>query len=150
MVMAVCAALFFVTACTVSTTSSENADTGLTMEDLAGAWDITVVRGEIMPVESQDHKAPFIVFNLQDQRIHGNSGCNTMNGSYSQKEGQGNSLMLGQLMSTMMACPDMGVERKILDALHEVASFQKADDDEMALFDEKEEEIVRLKRKVAE
>ncbi len=88
-----------------------------------GDWRITAVNGQPLPDSVNDNR-PFLSFNHAEKRVHGNSGCNIVNGSYSQeKPGQ---LKFGLLMSTMMACPDMETERTILAAMELVASFAPA------------------------
>ncbi len=49
-----------------------------------------------------------------DHRVTGFGGCNNFSGSWLLEEGQ---LIIGPLMSTMMACPDMDTERTLLAAL---------------------------------
>lgn len=89
-----------------------------------GEWKIVAVNGET--VESKMEKKPFLAFDQQEKRVHGNSGCNIVNGGYTQdKPGQ---LKFGMLMSTMMACPEMDLERKILTAMEQVESYVRVKD----------------------
>ena len=44
-------------------------------------------------------------------------GATSSMAGFSQEEGKANSLKFSQMISTMMACPDMDTERQILDAL---------------------------------
>lgn len=136
------------TACkTTSGTSEREANKTVTIAVLDGRWEILKVNGEDVPVPTEIQKSPFIEFNLAEKRIHGNTGCNVMNGSYSQKEGQGNSMIPGQLMSTMMACPDMTTERKVLDALQQVVSFEKVSRNEVALCNANGRQVILMKKK---
>lgn len=84
---------------------------------LAGEWSIVSVDGQ--PVTSTE-KVPFIGFNTAEKRVSGNSGCNLMNGSY---EAQAGKITFGRMMSTMMMCPDMETERKVLKAVEEVKTY---------------------------
>ena len=50
---------------------------------------------------------PFLAFNIEEKRVHGNASCNVVNGGFMQEEGKENSLKFSQMISTMMACPNM-------------------------------------------
>lgn len=142
------AVLLCMTACkTTSRTSLGQVDEKETIAVLAGRWDILKVNGEDVPVSTEIQKGPFLEFNLAEKRIHGNTGCNILNGSYSQKEGQGNSMIPGQLMSTRMACPDMNTERKVLEALQQVVSFEKVSRNEVALCNANGRQVILMKKK---
>lgn len=62
-------------------------------------------------------KDAWIQFTLQDNRFRGNAGCNSINSSYTLKEG--NQLAIGPLAMTRMACPEsmMKVELATTEAL---------------------------------
>ena len=71
---------------------------------------------------------PFIGFNLDESRIYGNVGCNTINGALMQEDGKPNSLRFDNVATTMMMCPDMETETIVLNALNETKSFSMKDD----------------------
>ena len=103
-----------------------------TLNDLSGEWVITSVYGaQVGDMEN----TPFLAFDINQMRVHGNAGCNTINGGFSQEEGKENSLKFSQMISTMMACPDMDTERRILDALSKVAGFSLNEDQTVSLAD---------------
>lgn len=54
-------------------------------------------------------------------QVHGNATCNQFRGSYTV---DGTDLSFGPLASTMMACPEMGVETAYLAALGEIAGYR--------------------------
>ena len=93
------------------------------MKNLNGEWSIKEVHGETIPTGME--KQPFIAFDVKEKRIHGNAGCNLINGSYETVEGNELSISFPGVAATMMACPDMEIEGKILTALNEVKSFGK-------------------------
>lgn len=86
--------------------------------DIRGEWNIVEIEG--IPVEAQSQ--PFIGFDVANGRIYGYSGCNRLMGSLN-LSGE-NKIELGQMASTMMACPDMEIERRVLDALASVKSLK--------------------------
>ncbi len=98
----------------------------VTLGDLAGRWVITNI-GSVAVGEVE--KTPELNFDLDAKRVHGNASCNTINGSFSQEEGKDNSLRFSQMISTMMACPNMETERNILDALDKVRTFDAGEEE---------------------
>ena len=117
-----------------------------TLASLQGKWDITAVYGQaVADIEATD-QAPFLEFNAEEKKLHGNAGCNIVNGGFTQKEGLPASLEFGQLISTMMAGPGMTLERQVLDAMNNVKSFVVKDNQTAALLDENGEEVLTLKK----
>lgn len=64
---------------------------------------------------------PYFNFNMEDHRLYGSNGCNIINGDFTLS---GNSkLKIGNVISTMMACPDAPYEQAINLALEATQSF---------------------------
>ena len=59
---------------------------------------------------------PRFEFILADMRFSGTAGCNTIGGSINVV---GNKIIFGALMGTLMACPNMKVEKAVIDALNQ-------------------------------
>jgi heat shock protein HslJ len=55
-----------------------------------------------------DGKPSFIYFDAAKKRVSVSGGCNVMGGSYELMEGS--RIKFGQMISTLMACPDMTIE----------------------------------------
>ena len=120
----------------------------VSVNDLNGAWEIVSVKGN--PVREVE-KQPQLVFNVAEKRVHGNASCNTINGSFTQEEGQAASLRFSQMISTMMACPNMDTERLVLEALNKVASFTlDQDKSKLSLLDENGTEVMSLTKNTGE
>lgn len=86
-------------------------------EPLEGTqWKLTQLEGKPATAASPE-KAPSLQFLAADKRVVGSGGCNRLTGSYTL---DGNKLTLGQVASTMMACPH-GMDQE--QALH--AAFKK-------------------------
>lgn len=85
---------------------------------LEGKWTISTVNGQQVTLEEM----PFIEFNAAENKFHGNSGVNIMNGTF---EKNGKKLTFGNAATTMMAGPEAAtnVEKNILKSLSEVVSF---------------------------
>ncbi len=73
-------------------------------------WKLTELNGHKV-----NHSSAFIFFSAENNRVHGNSGCNNFSGIFELKEG--NQIRLSQMASTRMACPDMDTEQAFLSVL---------------------------------
>lgn len=117
------------------------------INDLNGEWIVSAIGNTQL---GKTENTPFLAFDIEQKRVHGNAGCNVINGSFSQEEGKDNSLKFSQMISTMMACPDMETERQILEALSKVNSFSSSQDQTLALLDENGTEVLTLTRNTGE
>lgn len=118
-----------------------------TLDDLDGEWIISALNGEA--VKKMD-KVPFLAFDIKEKRVHGNAGCNIVNGGFTQEEGNAASLKFSQMISTMMACPDMDVESEVLKALGAVCSFKMNQDKSVSLLDENGNAVLTLTKNTGE
>lgn len=103
------------------------------LSDLNGKWMISEAVGQTIPKGME--KQPFIEFNLSEKRIHGNAGCNLINGNFVTDGEKTSEISFPQLISTMMACPDMEVESRVLKALNDVKSFGRLEGRGIGLYD---------------
>lgn len=115
------------------------------LASLSGEWTIESVNGK-KAVGNADI-VPFLGFNLDESRIYGNIGCNTVNGGMAQEEGQPASLRFEQVAATMMMCPDMETETNVLNALNETRAFNVVGDGTVSLLDANGNELLILKKK---
>ncbi len=116
----------------------------VSIDALAGEWNITAVNDTAVTNEGT---APFLAFNLEEKRVHGNGSCNTINGGFSQEEGNPASLKFTQMISTMMAGPGLEQEGKVLKALNEVASFAVNEDGSVSLLNAAGDKVLTLVKK---
>ena len=93
----------------------------VTVADLEGRWKISQAGGEDIPGDMENQ--PFLELDIVGQKVHGNAGCNIINGAFVTDEANATALSFPNLISTMMACPDMEVEGRVTKALGEVKSF---------------------------
>lgn len=106
---------------------------GVKLSALKGEWLITEVNGEAVPTGME--KQPFIAFDVKEKMIHGTAGCNLMNGGFKTDAANALSITFPAVASTMMACPDMEMEGKIMDGLGKVKSFDLLPGGGIGLYD---------------
>lgn len=100
---------------------------------LGGKWMIAEAGGTSVPSGMENQ--PFLEFNVAEKSVHGNAGCNIINGAFRVNQENPSSISFPQLISTMMACPDMEVEGRILKALNAVQSFGQLAGGGIGLYD---------------
>lgn len=84
---------------------------------LEGEWNVWTIGGKKVTGENR----PYLNFSLSEHRVYGNNGCNTINGDFT--TGQGQSLRISNVISTMMACADAPFEAAINQALDNIRFF---------------------------
>lgn len=94
-----------------------------TLSDIEGEWTIVKINGQPLQI-SADTQLPFIGFDTHTGKIYGNSGCNRIIASLDRQAKPG-SIRFEHMGSTMMACPDMETETKVLAALSDVRFYKK-------------------------
>lgn len=110
--------------------------------DLSGEWTVETIAGSaVTGVEGN----PFLSFDAAEGRVHGMTGVNIINSTYTQ---DGNSLKFGLGATTMMAGPEeaMAVEQAFLKAFGEVASA-KVKGESLELSDAEGNVVMTLARK---
>lgn len=103
-------------------------------------WRLTALGGE--PVEAPGGKGtvPFIQF-LPGGEMSGFGGCNRFTGEF---EREGGHLSIGAIVSTKMACPDIGdLEQRFFSTLDRVGGY-RVEDGRLVLLDERGRGIARL------
>lgn len=90
----------------------------LETEFVNGAWDVTSIRGASVDPELGIK----IVIDLNEHSIHGNAGCNTMNGKVSVNPNVSNSISFSDIVTTRMTCPAIATEQALINALSSVAT----------------------------
>lgn len=83
-----------------------------------GAWRVTNIQG----VELKSENAPELVIDLANGKVHGNAGCNVVNGDVVQNMDREGGLGFTNLFTTRMTCPEIATEQSFLIALEQVES----------------------------
>lgn len=79
-----------------------------------------------------DMNEAFMTLHTEENRIHGNAGCNSFFGNYTLKDD--NQINFGQMGMTRMACPEMQTEDEFMQALDK-AAFYALTENELTLQD---------------
>lgn len=90
---------------------------------LNGAWRVSRL-GDVVLDEDAGIK---MVIDIPAKRLHGNTGCNIMNGTINTNPDVQHSISFTNVGVTRMMCPDAQREQEFLDALSRVATANSAD-----------------------
>lgn len=107
------------------------AETNISM--LNGEWKIIQVNGKT--ISSEKENSPFLFFNAGNRTVHGNVGCNSVNGKIVTGDDDAYAISFPVLAATMKACPDMSTEAKVMAALNEIDSFNVSSEGNIVLYD---------------
>lgn len=83
---------------------------------LNGTWAVKEIDGEAINVPDMK-----LVIDVDEGKIHGNTGCNILNGSLETDMDAANSISFQKIGLTRMACPDMNYETQLLVALEDAS-----------------------------
>ena len=108
---------------------------------LNGAWRVTAIDGQ--PITARI----MIVIDIDENRVHGNAGCNMLNGEIVVNLDKGNGIEFKNLATSRMTCPDIATEQAFLLALENVDTADKgANDNEAVLKNTAGQVIISLTR----
>lgn len=108
---------------------------------LNGTWSVAAIEGK--PVDVPDMK---LVIDVDEGKIHGNTGCNVLNGSMDINMEQANSISFSAIALTRMACPQPNYETALVVALEEAAAAKPISPSEVILFNESGKQVLTLRR----
>lgn len=108
---------------------------------LNGTWTVTEISGK--SVNNPDVQ---LVFDIPEHKLHGNTGCNILNGTISVDFSEHNSISFQQLITTRMACPEENVEHTLLVALEQVMYARPVNATSCILTDYDGKSVLALKR----
>lgn len=108
-----------------------------------GAWSVVRIENQ----EVADSAGIQMVIDVPEMRVHGNTGCNILNGSLFIDPDKQNSIQFVKLATTRMMCEDAEREQHFLVALEQVETVVPADkDNEAILKDSQGQPLIWLKR----
>lgn len=102
------------------------------VKKLEGKWNVVEVKGEKVLEEG----LPQMNFDMSENKLNGNTGCNIFNTTVEVDPNDISSILINQAATTMMACPNMELEGKVLQSMGEVKSVKAGkNESEMCLVD---------------
>lgn len=120
---------------TIATLKQQNLDF------MNGAWTVKELNGK----EVSDPNVKLVI-DIDQLKIHGNSGCNIINGSLYIDYYKNWAIQFQQLISTMKMCENMKLETTLLVALEVTETCKKINDNEVMLIDKNGKNVAVLKK----
>ena len=112
------------------------------MDYLNGHWQVKKINGK----KCTDEKVQLVI-DIPELKLHGNTGCNVVNGQLLIDPDKKNSIQFHQLLSTRMACPNQSQEMALLVALEEVEwAKQESEGAKILMFNSKGKEVLELEK----
>lgn len=108
---------------------------------LDGTWAVTAIDGEKVNVEGMK-----VALDVDEKRLHGNTGCNIINGVLETDMDAANSISFSRIGMTRMACPDSGWETRMMVALEEAVTAKKVNADEIEFIGSNGRQVMLLKK----
>ena len=89
-------------------------------------WKLIEINGNPVAIDKSMAREPFIILKNDDSRVNANGGCNMLMGTF--EIGPMNRIKFSQMISTMMACPDMKIETELKTVLETVDNYTLSND----------------------
>lgn len=86
-----------------------------------GAWAVTRIGDKVI----DESKGIEVVIDIPEKKIHGNAGCNVVNGEIVINPDVQHAIQFVNLATTRMTCPDIALEQEFLKALGEVTTVNQ-------------------------
>lgn len=110
-------------------------------EFLNGTWRVAKIHDKTMNIEGMQ-----LVIDIDENKLHGNTGCNIINGAIEVDMDKPNSISFSRIGMTRMACPDNGYETALVVALEEVSQARPVSVSEVILYDPARKPVLTLVR----
>ncbi|MGM9829118.1 MAG: META domain-containing protein [Muribaculaceae bacterium] len=110
---------------------------------IAGEWTIVAVGNHKIDKDEM----PYLVFSAKDKCIYGNNSCNVINGGFTM--GEGKTITFTNIISTMMACPDMKTESAINKAIGDACTYSYSTIDgivHLSIYDKNGNRVLKLRK----
>ena len=112
----------------------------LTLDILDGKWTVESINGETI-----NNPEVTMQFNLKEMKVNGNSGCNTYSGTIIPHLQKPLGFTFSNVAVSMRMCPDMTVERKLMQAIAKIATAEFVDSKHV-LLKGSDNTVIRLTR----
>ena len=108
---------------------------------LNGTWSVKEISGEKVNVPKMK-----LVIDVEEGKLHGNTGCNVINGSFEINMNSANSISFQAIAKTLMLCPDENYETQLLVALEEAVKAKPLKGNRVELLDSQDKPVLVMER----
>ncbi len=108
---------------------------------LNGTWLVTEIDGQAVNVPDMK-----MVIDVDEGKLHGNTGCNIINGTLDTDMDAANSISFQSIGMTRKACPDGNYETQLVVALEEAMRAKPLKEGRVALLDSQDKVVLLLER----
>lgn len=108
---------------------------------LNGTWSVKEISGESVDIPKMK-----LVIDVDEGKLHGNTGCNVINGSLEINMESVNSISFQGIIKTMMLCPDDNYETQLCVALEEAMRAKPLKGGKVELLDSQDKPVLILER----
>lgn len=108
---------------------------------LDGTWAVVAIDGEKVDIDGMK-----IALDVDEKHLHGNTGCNIINGELETDMDTPNSISFSKIGMTRMACPNSGWETRMTMALEEAVTAKRISKDEIEFIGSNGQQVMLLKR----
>ena len=108
---------------------------------LNGTWAVKEISGEKVNVAKMK-----LVIDVEEGKLHGNTGCNVINGTLETNMKFANSISFQAISKTLMLCPDENYETRLLMALEEAMKAKPLKGGKVELLDSEGKPVLLLER----
>lgn len=93
---------------------------GFNVNRLHDIWALESIEGKKIMIDENVKNLPVLEIYVKEERVHGNTSCNTINGKV---EIENNQITFSDIITTEMACPG-DLEHRFLSALQKVNNYK--------------------------
>lgn len=111
------------------------------LDFLNGTWKVVEIEGEEIHVDKMK-----LVFDIDEHKIHGNTGCNVLNGRLETDMDTPNTFSIEAVGVTMMYCPEIEYQTAMLVALEDACRAKPIDKNRVQLLDSSGNAVMTLQR----
>ena len=111
------------------------------LDFLNGTWKVTSIDGEEINVDKMK-----LVFDIDERKVHGNTGCNVLNGRLETDMDAPNTFSFESMAVTMMMCPQMEYQTAMLVALEEACRAKPLNKNIVQLLNSDGKPVITLQR----
>ena len=108
---------------------------------LDGTWTVEKIDGENVDIDGMK-----LALDVDEKYMHGNTGCNIINGELETDMETANSISFSKIAMTKMACPNSGWETRMMVALEDAVTACKLSDDRIEFLGSNGQQVMLLKR----